>query len=347
MLFKENNNIETILENSSSYDDNIEYLTESKYSNNPNYIPIVENTRIGKYIVNFDDMVRFAEDSGINFADAMKKIAKSNKINEKKMITSVKESTILADVDIINELSDIDFAISPTPSSNIIYQFTESCLDEFISSADTDFIDLLEGVINDKINSFEINNKLDKYNAKRDYRLSTGFKKLLKGAKFYTINTPKEKIATALSAINDKYQMLVRTLPKDKLNDNFWQKILRNLDKLIKKFISFLAKKDDDTPTPQTKFKALPTPQTKVEALPTPQTKFNLNNDLIKLDMGRKDKDYQDTADLYKKLGGRLDDIISKNFSENDKKLIMSYLLKNKRLPRNVIKTVKTIANMK
>ena len=127
------------------------YLDESESITSAKAIPVVENNTIGAYVVRFDNISCFAEDHGMNYDDAIKSIAEANSIDIDHLAVAVKETTIMANPGIVNELNNV--VVTPLPQTDAMYQFTEACVDAFIESGDTSYMDLLvEGstIINDK-----------------------------------------------------------------------------------------------------------------------------------------------------------------------------------------------------
>ena len=69
-------------------------------------------------------------------------------------------------------------------------------------------------------------------------------KKLLKTIKYYGYNTPKERIATALSALIEKYNEMVDNIPEDKSKRKWYQSLLKVIDTAIIKLTKFLNKRE-------------------------------------------------------------------------------------------------------
>ena len=127
------------------------YLDESEAVVSAKAIPVVENNTIGAYVVRLEDIATFAEDHGVSYMDAMSSIAESNGIDTNNLAVAVKETTIMANPRIVNELANV--VVTPLPETDSMYRFTEACVDAFIESGDTSYMDLLvEGttIINDK-----------------------------------------------------------------------------------------------------------------------------------------------------------------------------------------------------
>ena len=228
------------------------YLDESEAVVSAKAIPVVENSRIGAYVVRFNDISTFAEDHGMNYENAIRSIAESNGINMDHLAVAVKETTIMANPGIVNELANV--VVTPLPKTDSMYQFTEACVDAFIESGDTSYMDLLvEETTNAK--TARDNAKLDMQNEK------STIKKLLKTIKYYGYNTPKERIAAALSALTKKYNKIIANIPEDKSKRKWYQSILKTIDNVIRKLTGFLNKKNGqkDKGNPSNEDKGNPT----------------------------------------------------------------------------------------
>ena len=277
MLFKQSDlKFSTIQEASNILNESV-YLNESEAVVSAKAIPVVENNTIGAYVVRFNDVSCFAEDHGVSYNDAMNSVAEANSIDIDHLAVAVKETTIMANPDIVNELNNV--VVTPLPQTDAMYQFTEACVDAFIESGDTSYMDLLvEGttIINDKDGSslhythdgyawkFDKDGHLITYrtvggriddaadridrersNAKLDIKYEhSKIKKLLKTIKYYGYNTPKERIAAALSALTKKYNKIIAHIPEDKSKRKWYQSILKTIDNVIRKLTGFLNKKN-------------------------------------------------------------------------------------------------------
>ena len=141
MLFKQTDLSSNPIQEANNILNESVYLDESESILSAKAIPVVENSRIGAYIVRFNDLSCFAEDHGMSYNNAIKSIAESNDIDTNNLAVAVKETTIMANPDIVNELNNV--VITPIPKTDAIYQFTEACVDAFIESGDASYMDLL------------------------------------------------------------------------------------------------------------------------------------------------------------------------------------------------------------
>ena len=277
MLFKQSDLSYNSIQEASNILNESVYLDESESILSAKAIPVVENSRIGAYIVRFNDLSCFAEDHGVSYDNAINAVSESNGINTNNLAVAVKETTIMANPSIINELANV--VVTPIPKTDAMYRFTEACVDAFIESGDTSYMDLLvEGttIINDKDGSslhythdgyawkFDKDGhlityrtvggriddaadriKLDKNKTKIDIEYEhSKIKKLLKTIKYYGYNTPKERIAAALSALIEKYNEMVDNIPDDPAQRKWYQSLLKVIDTAIIKLTKFLNKRD-------------------------------------------------------------------------------------------------------
>ena len=276
MLFKQSDLAYDPIQEANNILNESVYLDESEAVVSAKAIPVVENSRIGAYIVRFNDVSTFAEDHGMNYENAIRSIAESNGINMDHLAVAVKETTIMANPGIVNEINNV--VVTPLPQTDAMYRFTEACVDAFIESGDTSYMDLLvEETTNTKdiinLNKFvnhhdgyatkEVKNgtfvvyrtvggriqdaadRIDKErsNAKLDMENEQSkIKKLLKTIKYYGYNTPKERIATALATLTKKYNEMVRNVPDDPAQRKWYQSILKVIDNAITRLTGFLNK---------------------------------------------------------------------------------------------------------
>lgn len=258
-----------------------EYLAESESVTSARAIPVVENARIGAYVVKFDDLSRLAEDHGMTFDEAMVTVAESNGVDPEHLAVAVRETTIMAHPGIVNELCNV--VVTPLPETDTMYQFTEACVNAFVESGDISYMELLlneaEGdkdkgpkpgerggdtkynhdgsafkldkngnrtdyvTLGGRFNVAHQKARLDKEIAKGEMQQASGVKKLLKAVKYYGWNTPKERILAAINALQKKYQEMVREIPEDKDKRSFWQSLLKTIDNVISKLTHLFKKK--------------------------------------------------------------------------------------------------------
>ena len=141
MLFKQSDLAYDPIQEANNILNESVYLDESEAVVSAKAIPVVENSRIGAYIVRLEDIATFSEDHGVSYNNAMNSVAEANSIDIDHLAVAVKETTIMANPGIVNELNNV--VVTPLPKTDAMYQFTEACVDAFIESGDTSYMDLL------------------------------------------------------------------------------------------------------------------------------------------------------------------------------------------------------------
>ena len=124
MLFKQSYLAYDPIQEASNILNESVYLDESESILSAKAIPVVENSRIGAYVVKLEDIATFAEDYGMNYNDAMNAVVESNDIDMDHLAVAVKETTIMANPSIVNELANV--VVTPIPQTDPVYQFTEA-----------------------------------------------------------------------------------------------------------------------------------------------------------------------------------------------------------------------------
>ena len=141
MLFRQSDLALDPIQEANAILNEAEYLAESESVTSARAIPVVENARIGAYVVKFDDLSRLAEDHGMTFDEAMMTVAESNGVDPDHLAVAVRETTVMAHPGIVNELCNV--VVTPLPETDTMYQFTEACVDAFVESGDEFYMDLL------------------------------------------------------------------------------------------------------------------------------------------------------------------------------------------------------------
>lgn len=202
------------------------YLDESESLLSPVAIPVVENARIGANVVAFADVERLAEDHGVDYIDAMVGIAEANGIDMSHLAVSVPEWKIIANPEVVNELSNV--VVAPISKNNPVYQFCEACVDMAIQEDEESYIDtILMGVITEEgyletkkgeANSFSASTKqnsdavISKYQSKID-ALKAQYKKADQFEKA-KLKTEIEKKMNALEKYKEQKNKQVKDAQK-------------------------------------------------------------------------------------------------------------------------------------
>ena len=117
------------------------------------YVPVVENKRIGANVVKFEDIDRITEEYSVSYLDAMEAVAEANEISMDELAVAIPEWRIIANPEIVNELNNVVLT-SANPNSDA-YLFCEACVESFFEDEEESsqaYEDLLvEGKLQKKI----------------------------------------------------------------------------------------------------------------------------------------------------------------------------------------------------
>ena len=95
MLFRQEDLAVSSIDEAANILNDAVYLTESESFLSPKAIPVVENTRIGAGVVNFEDVYRLSEENGVDYIDAMYAVAEANELDPEQLAVAVDEAEIL------------------------------------------------------------------------------------------------------------------------------------------------------------------------------------------------------------------------------------------------------------
>lgn len=141
MLFKQEDLAVSSIDEAANILNDAVYLTESESFLSPKAIPVVENTRIGAGVVNFEDVYRLSEENGVDYIDAMYAVAEANEIDPEQLAVAVDEADIIADPWIVNELANV--VIRPVSEESTAYQFCSMCLEAYLDTEDEYFLNIM------------------------------------------------------------------------------------------------------------------------------------------------------------------------------------------------------------
>ena len=138
--------------------ENMSYLTEEESQYHAAMVPIVENTTIGANVVALEDIMKFSESNGIeDLGYALSMVCEASHIEANTVAFSVQETSIIADQDVANLVSDImnegaPIVAVPLSSYDPAYTLAESAIDYMLETGDQS---LLEEYINDDFVALE------------------------------------------------------------------------------------------------------------------------------------------------------------------------------------------------
>ena len=131
--------------------DEATYLDENEAIIRPQTVPVRENTRIGAYVVDFDDIHRLAENHGIDYIDAVVSVAEASGIDPTALKVAVNEAEIICNPEVVLALPEAGVVVAPISESSLAYQYVTECIDLWSQMPDTDEADmaLAEALIDD------------------------------------------------------------------------------------------------------------------------------------------------------------------------------------------------------
>ena len=150
MLFKES---DLAINEAANILDKSTYLTEQESLTRVQTVPVVENSRLGAYVVDFSDIERLSEDYGCSYIEAMEAVAEANGIEDpdKHFAVAVDEAAMIEDASLGQELANA--VIKPQSETSLAYQFCEACANAYLESGDEQYLGaILEGKVGDAWN---------------------------------------------------------------------------------------------------------------------------------------------------------------------------------------------------
>lgn len=151
MLFKES---DLAINEAANILDKSTYLTEQESLTRVQTVPVVENSRLGAYVVDFSDIERLSEDYGCSYIEAMEAVAEANGIADpdKHFAVAVDEAAMIEDASLGQELANA--VIKPQSETSLAYQFCEACANAYLESGDEQYLGaILEGKVGDAWNA--------------------------------------------------------------------------------------------------------------------------------------------------------------------------------------------------
>lgn len=117
------------------------YLSDSESIIKVDHIPLIENTRLGEYLVEFKYLDRLSEEYDLNYENAMTVIAESNNID----VSNV--GVVIDDWKIIEtpELLDIvpNPVLKPISEDSFAYKYVDTFMQAFAETGDSVYIDAI------------------------------------------------------------------------------------------------------------------------------------------------------------------------------------------------------------
>ena len=181
------------------------YLSESEAALNPIAIPVVENTRIGAAVVNFSDVERLAEESCMDYFEAVDAIAEANQISVDSIAVAIDEARIIMNPELVNECHNV--VVRPISENSDAYIFVDMMLEAFENTGDVTFMNMIvnenEGGATDE-QAKQVEGATAGGDAAKGEQEVGKIRKWLEKIKEYAYTKPKEWIANKIAALNAK-----------------------------------------------------------------------------------------------------------------------------------------------
>lgn len=184
------------------------YLSESEAALNPIAIPVVENTRIGAAVVNFSDVERLAEESCMDYFEAVDAIAEANQISVDSIAVAIDEARIIMNPELVNECHNV--VVRPISENSDAYIFVDMMLEAFENTGDVTFMNMIVNE-NEGGTTGEQAKEVEKAttdkgaaDAGKGEKEVGKIRQWLEKIKEYAYNKPKEWIANKIAALNAK-----------------------------------------------------------------------------------------------------------------------------------------------
>ena len=116
--------------------DEATYLTEEESNVYPSDVPVAENSRIGHYVVKFEDIASLAESAGCDYIDAMLVVAEHNQIDPSSMAVVVNEADIISDPSIVYGLANV--VVAPVSETCLASRYADAVLEEYFNGGAQD-----------------------------------------------------------------------------------------------------------------------------------------------------------------------------------------------------------------
>lgn len=129
--------------------DNAIYLNESDSIYSPERVAIMENSEVGKYLIQLEDFVDYSLSNGIEDGSiALSNICEANKIANDDIGFTVSEVSVIEDdemMDTVRELSECGFLVCPSSinESNTAYIYTDLMLEAALEADTEDDMDAI------------------------------------------------------------------------------------------------------------------------------------------------------------------------------------------------------------
>lgn len=120
------------------------YLEQGESACQAITIPVCENQRLNTHTIHVEDVLRFSEQNGISYSDAVTAIAESHNLNHSDITVVINEADIVTEPELVQEFNSV--VVAPISEYDPIYQLCEAAVDAY---ADTEDDTLFDFIINE------------------------------------------------------------------------------------------------------------------------------------------------------------------------------------------------------
>ena len=121
------------------------YLEQGESACQAITIPVCENQRLNTYTIHVEDILRFSEQNGIDYSDAVTVIAESHNLQPSDITVVINEADIIVEPGLVYEFNNV--VVAPISEHDHVYQVCEALTEDCLNSDTLDY--LMEAVCNE------------------------------------------------------------------------------------------------------------------------------------------------------------------------------------------------------
>lgn len=117
------------------------YLSDSESIIKVDHIPLIENTRLGEYLVEFKYLDRLSEEYDLNYENAMTVIAESNNIDASNVGVVIDDWKIIETPELLDIVPNP--VLKPISEDSFAYKYVDTFMQAFAETGDSVYIDAI------------------------------------------------------------------------------------------------------------------------------------------------------------------------------------------------------------
>lgn len=121
------------------------YLEQGESACQAITIPVCENQRLNTYTIHVEDILRFSEQNGIDYSDAVTAIAESHNLQPSDITVVINEADIVVEPGLVYEFNNV--VVAPISEHDHVYQVCEALTEDCLNNDTLDY--LMEAVCNE------------------------------------------------------------------------------------------------------------------------------------------------------------------------------------------------------